>query len=148
MGERHAAVAAVTFVKESYATAKDLRVLYRLDHPAKHGDETCIVPIGCIKVTGYPETKFRFIREDHASVTVALYAVLKQADLDVVCGQLDLAILPVAFLTDASGEVSTCFDVAERQHCTACQSESGKGLGVEVRARCCVIVTVSHVAVS
>lgn len=144
MGEGHAAVAAATFVEETDATAKDLGILDGADHPAEHCDEACIVWTGLVQLTSDPDADLRLVGEDHASVAVALYAVLKEADLDVVCGQLDLAVLLVALLTDAGGEVGAGFRVAERQHCAACQSEGGKGLGVEVRAWCCVVV--SHVA--
>lgn len=146
MSEGHAAVAAATFVEETDATAKDLRILDGADHPAEHCDEACIVRTGLVQLTSDPDADLRLVGEDHASVAVALYAILQQADLDIVGRQLDLAVLPVTFLTNAGGEVSTCFVVAERQHCAACQSEGGEGLGVEVRAGCCVIV--SHVAVS
>lgn len=144
MGERHAAVAAATFVEETDATAKDLRILDGADHPAEHCDETCIVRTGLVELTSDPDADLRLIGEDHASVAVALYAVLKEADLDVVSWQLDLAVLLVALLTNAGGEVGAGFGITKRQHCAACQSEGGKGLGVEVRTGCCVIV--SHVA--
>lgn len=144
VSERHATVAAVTFVEDTDLATKRHRVLDGCDQPAEDGDKTCIVLVGRVEVTRYPEPDLRLVGEDHASVTVALNAILKDAELNVVSGQLDLAILLVALLLDAGGEVSACNVVAERQHCTAGQSKGSQGHGIEVRAGCCVIV--SHVA--
>lgn len=134
VSERHATVAAVTFVEDTDLATKRHRVLDGCDQPAEDGDKTCIVLVGRVEVTRYPDPDLRLVCEDHASVTVALNAILKDAELNVVSGQLDLASL-VALLLDAGGEVSASNIVAERQHCTTCQSKGRQGHGIEVWAR-------------